>query len=67
MRRVLRRCLQRDIRHRLHHIADVRIELEEAIDDPDGKAAALVAAANRRRARVLGLSTALLALALVPC
>ena len=64
VRRVLRRCLQRDIRHRLHHIADVGIELEEAIDDPDWKAAALVAAANRRRARVLGLSTALLALAL---
>jgi Tol biopolymer transport system component len=65
VRRVLRRCLQRDIRHRLHHIGDVRIELEEAIDDPDGKAAALLAAANRRRARVLGRSTALLALALV--
>jgi Tol biopolymer transport system component len=65
VRRVLRRCLQRDIRQRLHHIADVRIELQEAIDDPDGKAGALLAATNRRRARVFGLSTAVLALTLV--
>jgi Tol biopolymer transport system component len=65
VRRVLRRCLQRDIRRRLHHIADVRIGLEDAIDDPDGKAARLRAAANRRWTRLLGVSTALLALALV--
>jgi Tol biopolymer transport system component len=65
VRRVLRRCLQRDVRQRLHHIADVRIELEEAIDDSDGKAAALRAATNRRRSHLLGVSTALLALALL--
>ena len=29
LRALLRRCLQKDPRHRLHHIADVRIELEE--------------------------------------
>ncbi len=29
--RVLRRCLQRDPRQRPHHIADVRLEIEEAI------------------------------------
>jgi eukaryotic-like serine/threonine-protein kinase len=62
VRRVLRRCLQRDVRQRLHHIADVRIELEDAIDDRDGRAVALLAAVNRRRARVLGFSTAVLAL-----
>jgi serine/threonine protein kinase len=65
VRRVLRRCLQRDIRQRLHHIADVRIELEDSIEDPDGKGAALRAAASRRRTRLLGMSTALLALALL--
>jgi serine/threonine protein kinase/Tol biopolymer transport system component len=65
VRRVLRRCLQRDVRQRLHHIADVRIELEEAIDDPDDKAARRRAVANLRRTRLLGASTALLALALV--
>lgn len=64
VRRVLRRSLQRDLRKRLHHIGDVRIELEEAIDDPDGQAAALRAASNRRQARLLGVSTAVLALAL---
>jgi eukaryotic-like serine/threonine-protein kinase len=66
VRRLLRRCLQRDARERLHHIADVRIELEDAIDgDPDGKVLAMLAAANHRRTRVLALTTALLALALV--
>jgi len=65
VRRVLRRCLQRDPRQRLHHVADARIELEEAIDDPEGTAAALRAAANHRQARRFGVSTALLALVLV--
>jgi len=34
LRRLLRRCLERDPRQRLHDIADVRLELEE-IGDPD--------------------------------
>ena len=54
MRRVLRRCLERIPRRRLHHIADVRIELEEAGGDPDAKDPAARPVANRRRARVLG-------------
>jgi len=65
VRRVLRRCLHRDMRHRFHHIADVRIELEEALDDPDGKAAGRRAAADRRRTRLLGAMAALMALGLV--
>lgn len=65
VRRVLRLCLQQEARQRLHHIADVRIELEDAIADPDRKTSALRAAANLRRSRVLVLSTALLALSLV--
>ena len=65
VRRLLRRCLRRDLKQRLHHMADVRIEIEDAIDDSEGKTAALRAARNGRRARLLGLSTALLALALV--
>lgn len=36
LRAVLRRCLQKDPSRRLHHIADVRIELEEAHADPLG-------------------------------
>src|SRR6185312_5125296 len=65
VRRVLRRGLQRDIRLRLHHIADVRIELEEAIEDRDGRAVAHLAAVNHRRARVLGVVAGVLALAVV--
>jgi serine/threonine protein kinase len=32
VRRLLRRCLQKDPEHRLHHIADARLELEEVND-----------------------------------
>jgi serine/threonine-protein kinase len=32
--RLLHRCLERDSRQRLHHIADVRLEIEEAITRP---------------------------------
>ena len=32
LRRVLRRCLERDPRKRLHHIADARLDLEEALE-----------------------------------
>jgi serine/threonine-protein kinase len=34
LRRLLRRCLERDPRHRLHAIADARIELEAPDDEP---------------------------------
>jgi len=34
VRRLLRRCLQKDLHLRLHHIADARIELEEAMAAP---------------------------------
>jgi Tol biopolymer transport system component len=65
IRRMLRRCLEPDVRRRLHHIADARIEIEEAKDDPDGNAVARAARSSRRRVRVLGVSTAVLALALM--
>ena len=35
VRRALRRCLVRDARQRYHDIADVRIELEEALEAPE--------------------------------
>ena len=65
IRRMLRRCLERDSRRRLHHIADARIEIEDAANEPEGEASGLTAASNRRRERVLGISAATLALALV--
>jgi serine/threonine protein kinase len=36
VRRMLRRCLAKDARNRLHNIADARIELEERDDPPPG-------------------------------
>ncbi len=35
VRGVLRRCMQKDANRRLHDIADARIEIEEALADPD--------------------------------
>jgi Tol biopolymer transport system component len=35
IRRLLRRCLERDPQERLHDIADARLEIEEAITAPD--------------------------------
>ena len=64
IRRMLRRCLERDPRRRLHHIADARIEIEDAANDPERSASARWRASSRRRERVLGISTAVLALAL---
>ncbi len=63
VRRALRRCLERDPRQRLHHIADVRIELDDAASDPEGAAPA-APSAGRRRERALGLLAVALALAL---
>jgi serine/threonine protein kinase/Tol biopolymer transport system component len=63
IRRMLRRCLERDPRRRLHDVADARIEIEDAANDPEGAASALVMASTRRRARMLGISTAVLAIA----
>ena len=35
IRRLLRRCLQKDVRQRLHDIADARLDIEEAAAEPD--------------------------------
>jgi serine/threonine-protein kinase len=50
VRRLLRRCLRREPRNRLHDIADARIELEDArgADPPEAVAAATPAPAWRR-------------------
>jgi Tol biopolymer transport system component len=48
VQRLLRRCLQKDLRRRLHDIADARIELEEVIAAPEEAA---VAQPSRRWSR----------------
>ena len=62
--RVLRRCLERDPKRRLHDIADARIEIEEAISAPAETsletADVMQAAAPRQRLTLwIGLATAL--------
>jgi len=61
MRRLLRRCLEKDPRHRLQAIGDARISLENVLagkDEDDG--ASSVAAAGRRPAPALPLAAGLL-------
>src|SRR5262245_21597068 len=40
IRRLLRRCLERDRKRRLHHIADARVEIDEALPGAGGEVAA---------------------------
>jgi len=62
-RRLLRRCLEKNPRRRLHHIADVRIEIEDAAVDDEGVVAAPLPVPHRRWRPLV--STAVLALGLV--
>ena len=48
VRRLLRRCLEKDPRRRLHHIADARIELDDLVDN--AAAPASMPATDRARA-----------------
>jgi eukaryotic-like serine/threonine-protein kinase len=60
IRCLLRRCLTKDPRGRLHHVADVRLELEETLT---GRVTAPAPVAHRRRVSTLvplGLAAALL-------
>jgi len=52
IRRLLRRCLERDMKRRLHHIADARIELDELLSPP------VVLIRSRSKARTWGISAA---------
>jgi Tol biopolymer transport system component len=58
-RRLLRRCLQRDPQQRLHHMADVRLELEEARVEPaptaEGEATPAPTKASSGRERIAWL------------
>ena len=38
IRRLLKRCLQKDARHRLHDVADARLDLDDAMAAPDAPA-----------------------------
>jgi eukaryotic-like serine/threonine-protein kinase len=62
IRRVLRRCLEKDPRRRFHHIADVRLEIEDALAPGDSHAVPAV----RRTAHLReGLAWSMAAVALL--
>lgn len=63
IRRMLRRCLERDRRQRLHHIADARLEIEDAASNREGHGEPVTTGAGRER--VFGISAAIVAIALV--
>jgi serine/threonine protein kinase len=65
VRRLLRRCLVRDPTKRLHHIADARLEIEDALHNVDESSATLADVSSKRRTRQLTLLAAGLALALI--
>jgi eukaryotic-like serine/threonine-protein kinase len=74
VRWLLRRCLEKDPRRRLHDIADARIELEEALAEPIGSGAVDAAGATQsdgraptreRAAWIIAALCAIVALALV--
>ena len=51
IRRVMRRVLQKDVRQRLHDIADARIDIEEAIAHPMGLDPAVAVRSSMRSSR----------------
>ena len=58
---LLRRCLQKDRNRRIHHIADARLEIEEALSEPE---ISVRAVPTLKRKRVLWIA-ALVALAVM--
>jgi serine/threonine-protein kinase len=70
IRRVLRRCLEKDHRRRLADVADARLDIEEALSSPAGSNAnsqdqAVVAGRRRRIVRWVGAGAFAAALVLV--
>jgi serine/threonine-protein kinase len=59
VRRLLRRCLARDANERLRDVADLRLELREALDDPEAGRLASTTAADRRAVRLVPVAVAL--------
>jgi serine/threonine protein kinase/Tol biopolymer transport system component len=65
VRRLLRRCLAPDATKRLHHIADARLEIEDARLYGDDGDAAPADVSSRRRIRLLTLTSVGLAVAFI--
>jgi len=70
IRRLLRRCLEKDRTRRLADVADARIEIDEALTAPDAELAGVPGVSRGRRERiawsVAGVLAVLLVIALIP-
>jgi len=65
IRGLLHRCLRKDLKRRLHDIADARIEIDEALSEPPSSEQAVGPVAARGRERLVWmLTTSVLAVAL---
>ena len=53
VRKLLRRCLEKDLKRRLRDIGDARLDIDEALASPDSDTIALVAPRSRRGAWLL--------------
>jgi Tol biopolymer transport system component len=65
IRRLLRRCLEKDPRHRLHDVADARIEIEDALREPHAVPTKMASTASLGRARVFAIPILILLVGLV--
>ena len=65
IRRLLRRCLQKDRKDRLQHIGDVRIEIEEGLSDSASPVASQPARKSRERLLLAALAVVTMTLAVV--
>jgi len=57
IRRLLRRCLDPDPTRRLHHIADARIEIDDAADNRAGEEPSAAGGSHQREWLLAGLAT----------
>ena len=55
VRRLLRRCLEKDRRQRLHDVADARIELEDLLAGKEKESDTMPAASRSRSRAAIGL------------
>ncbi len=65
VRRLLRRCLEKDPNRRVHHIADARLELEEAVTGPSETATNIVQSSRVPNLWMRALPWTVAALALI--
>ena len=63
IRRLLRRCLEKDSRARLHDIADARIEMTAPSEESDQPPSTRAAAPDRRRERLAWIAAGVMTLA----